>query len=177
MKHSLKGFNVATVAIMLCAVVLVGSAGWYFWQSSSQDDNVLLQEQFEKSRDELLQKEFEDKNFVNVPKWDVKVGIGPNIPKVTVSEPVDLENNKSEIKITVKPPFLVYKDCGSEITVTRLQDITGLAEAPIHNVGDYYYYNSSVSDCSTAQESLNMDVLNHIELVEYFDSLGVKALY
>lgn len=117
-----------------------------------------------------------DTNYLEVPFWGVKVGIGPYLEKVTLSGPTDNPVGGSKIKVAVKKEFGYYSDCVSYIEITRLTDVSGFDTPPDVKVGEFYYYNSGIGECGGAKESGNKDALSQMELKEKFKQLGVKNL-
>lgn len=175
MKSNEKGFGIVIIVLLIVVFGAVGGGGWYVWRSidkSNETKDSSQDEQFSTGQNTATN----DAQFIEITDWGVKIGIGPNLEKVTVSKPTSKVAGRSDVKISIKPSFDRYQDCTSEILITRITDISDFDTPPENKLGDYYYYNSGAGECGGAKESSNNNILTQSELINHFNTLGVKSL-
>lgn len=114
-------------------------------------------------------------DYVFVPDWDVSLGLGKYADKFTISAPKSTYNGaRSSVIVTIKQENSEYANCPTEFMVDRLEDVSSFGTPPKIKLGNYYYYNSGVSECGGAELSANSDILTLSELKSEFDALGVR---
>ena len=118
-----------------------------------------------------------DKGYVFIRDWGVYIGLGEYSDKVSVSEayPSDVPHvGESAIVVTVKPQYSYFQDCETSIGISRIKDVSDFDSPPEIKLGDYYYRNNGVSECGGAKESGNKNTVSFRDLINAFESSGVK---
>lgn len=176
-KLNQKGFSFVELFLIVVAIGIVGGAGWYVFDRSNDKPATTSTNSSQQSETtDTSDNPSVEGEFILVPTWKVKIGVGPYGDKVTVSKPDNPEADKSSIKIIVKQEFNYFEDCETHITIQRLKDVSAFDSVPKNKIGDFYYYNSGVGECGGEKESTNTEIVTHKDLIEQFNILGVKSL-
>ena len=198
-KHSEKGNGVLEIAAIIVLVGIIAAAVFLVQNNKNKEDKTIKSDNAESvtatettdqkepltadsSKQEVSEtpdqsaKQYSDDQYVTIKEWGVKIGVGIYADKITVSAPSEEIKGRSELTISVKPAYDEYVDCTSLIFITRLTDVSGFDKPPVNKIGNYYYYNSGVSECGGAKPSNVAEPVTFRKLVDAFNEVGVKAL-
>lgn len=177
-KFNQKGFGAVAIILAVLLTLVIAAAGYMVIknQFNKSEDETSLYQNYQQNLAHNSSDATTDTSYIEIPEWGVKLGVGPHSDMVTVTEPNNYENDKSEIQINVKPEYELFEDCTTDISIMRLKDISGFDETPKNKVGEYYYYNSGISECGGSKETGNANTLSQSELILQFNKLGVKSL-
>lgn len=177
-----KGFTLVEGLLIIVILFAVGFAGWFVWNKTNENDGYTQQtnvssntEQSEGGTDDssTVNEQSTKDGYVFVADWGVFIGLGEYSDKISVSE-VSTFGDESSVRIIVNPQYDFYKDCETSISISRIKDVSDFDSPPKIKLGEYYYRNSGVSECGGAAESGNQNVVSFNDLINAFESNGVR---
>jgi len=179
-KNTQNGFTIIEILLIIAIIGIVGFAG-YFVYSQRSDSNQLSTPAAEttlntSSSAEPSAESSGDSNFINIPDWNVKIGLGEYSRKVKISSASQFENT-STVQITILPEFSENSDCETYVAFSRTEPPlslkVGVAEA-IDSKNGFTYYSSAVSECGGATPSTKANTVSIRDLLNAFSKYGVE---
>lgn len=174
-KLNQKGFGAIEFLAIILLIVVVAGVGYFVYDKQKTKETSNTSPSTTNTSSQTETTTTSNDQYVEVPGQGVKIGFGPYVNKIKVSELYNIKGDASSVTFSAKPDYSPYVDCSRGLFMTRTTDASSAGE-PNHKLGDYYYYLSGAGDCENEEASENTDTVDIVELSEQFESLGVKNL-